>query len=178
MTFTKEEYLALLEKLANSQYDGDEEEFIPASYESSYTWVPPKPPSKIDKLKKMLTQNTSVYDVTNHKREKLVSDVLMFTNFKVGNMFLRITKYAQQPDSNEPITMDVVILDTMTRTTNGHPCNMEVKVNVKKDSRFAGRPWLKHFTGQGGMIGFGLNEETVADILRWLQAIHKMTAFL
>lgn len=62
------------------------------------------------------------------------------------------------------------------RTPSGNPCNMDYRINLHKDNRFTNRPWLNEFGPQGEADDVPI--ETVVDIIRWLQALKRMNAFL
>jgi len=171
-TFTKEEYLALVEKLAEDHYgdDGDNEPI------TEMEWIP----SESDYARKVhLVNKDGTIDLITAKKDK-VRKVLLeykYANLAIGNFLIRITNYHGKPNSKTgaDISLDISLYQKVSRTPNGGPCNMLNKFDVFRDSRFEGRPWLTHFNGYGA---HKVPLETMVDIIRWIQVIQNLTAFL
>src|SRR5579871_6139835 len=90
-TFTKQEYLELVSKLAEQQYDqlsdDDEEEYI--------EWIPSEPEIK-EKLVRL--RSDAITDLTNAKKGDLPDLIFKTTNLKIHNFTIKITNYNGEPD--------------------------------------------------------------------------------
>lgn len=170
---SKEDYLRLLEQYANDQY-GNEDPILNID-DFQDAWIPAESPAK----ERMITANAyGSIDLTNVKKEKIIEALYKCTNLKIGNFLIKITRYSGQPDKNNQgpdLTMDVSIWEDKFKTPSGNPCKMTYRVNFKKDTRFDTRPWAKLF---GNGSASKVPNETVIDIIRWMQALNRMTAFL
>lgn len=167
-SFTNQEYLELCRALAEAQYDSTEEEEL-----VEMEWIPSEPPAK----KRFAPNTNGTIDMTD-TRSNLIRNLLWkCTNIKVGNFKIKINSYTGEPGQHGAlVSMRLSVWEEKHKTPNGHPCRMDFPVNWAKDNRFTGRPWLKYFTGgyENGTIPI----DTVVDIIRWMQAIKKLTAFL
>lgn len=166
----EEEYIKILQDLVEHQYsDGPEENEVPPE-----AWVPSE--SIIAKRAKRITPNYyGSIDVTNFKKDKIKDAIYQCMNIKVGEFLIKITSYNDLYIDKEK-TMNIAIWEKRYRTPSGNPCNMEFKANLLKDTRFTSRPWLNLFTNGGSAIRVPM--DTLIDIIRWLQAIKRMTVFL
>lgn len=167
-TFTKEEFLRLIERLNDAQY-GDEE--IDYSDEEVWTSSAPKP--------KKQPENNGTINLINLKREKIQEAIYKCTNLKIDNFTIRVTKYhglADKQGKGSNLFVDLAFFQEVFRTPSGAPCKMTYKFDVLKDNRFTERPWLNH-CGPGG-VATKVPIETAVEIVRWFQGIIRMTAFL
>jgi hypothetical protein len=170
-SFTNQEYLELCQRLVDQQY----EDLVDETPAIDNEWIPAEPEFKWKKKFKP-NVNGSI-DMTDTK-SNLIRDLLWkCTNIKVGNFKIRISSYTGEPGQHGAlVSMRLEVWEERHKTPNGHPCKIDFPVNWTKDTRFTGRPWLKYFTN--GYSGGTIPIDTVVDIIRWMQAIKKLTAFL
>lgn len=169
-SLTDQEYLDLIQKLVDSQYDEaiedydiDKMEWIPAEAEIK---------AKIPKL-----NNRGMIDLTNVKSSKLKEEILKCGNLRVGNFKVVLTHYHQVPShTGAQFCVDLEVREEKTKTPSGQDCRVDFRADLLKDSRFKGRPWLKYFTS--GSCGSNIPIDTVVEIVRWMQAVKKLSAFL
>lgn len=172
-TFTKQEYLELVSKLTEQQYDQlaeeDEEEYI--------EWTPSEPEIK-EKLVRI--RSDAVTDLTNAKKKDLANLIFKSTNLKIHNFTIKITTYHGEPDEKgATLNVGFTLYHEVNETPNLHaPCRMTYPCNVYKDSRFKGRTWLKFFDVATGSHATNIPTETLIDIIRWIQVVVKYPAFL
>jgi hypothetical protein len=171
-TFTKEEFLRLVERLTEQQYGGEIDE--PESEET--VWMPADPPAK-DKIK--YPSSNGVIDLTNVKKDKIKDALYKCTTLKVGHFTVKISKYHGYPDKNgkgQDLKLDLTFWHEVYRTPSGAPCRMTYKLDVAKDNRFSNRPWLSYLSGTSAARNVPI--DTAVDIIRWFQGVIRMTAFL
>lgn len=166
---TNEEYLALCQKLVDQQYDDAVDDYDISKME----WMPAESEIK----EKMLKINRNgMIDLTHVKSTKIKEEIFKCGNLKVGDFKIIISQFNGIPSQEkDKLTCSLRLMGHQSKTMNGMPCNMDNDVNLKKDNRFNGRPWLKHFNSS---YADNVPIDTVVDIIRWLQAIKKLTAFL
>lgn len=163
----KENYIKLLEQLTAEQYDTEDEiSCIPED-----VWMPAESEAKI-KLKN-ITFN-GVIDCTNMRSNDIKTVISKTKNIKVGNFLIKINDYYGE----DPIikrNLSIEVYERLYKTPTGQPCNMDFKVDLTMDSRFAGRPWLTYFNGSWAK---DIPIENIIDIIRWMQVLKKLTCFL
>lgn len=172
MTLSKEEYLKLLEEVANQEYNDDLEELGPID-EGAWIWA--DPPAK-DKMR--IHNSYGTCNAMGLKKDKIQEMLYKYKNIQVGHFLIRIDEYHGYPDKfgkGTDLTMDIEIWERRFKTPSGMPCQMDYRVDLSQDNRFFGRPWLLLFKGSSASK---MPVETVVDIVRWMQAIKKMSAFL
>ena len=167
-SFTNQEYLELLQKLVDSQYDDAIEDYNIDDME----WIPSEP-EIIKKKKKEVNHNVSI-DLTNVKARFIEREVHRYGTLKVGDFKIIIFEFNEDPDGYQP-SCNLKVVVHQSQTMNGFPCNMDTDLNITKDDRFQGRPWLKYFSYNRAD---GVPIDTVVEIVRWMQVIKKLTAFL
>ena len=171
-TILPDEYLALLKMLADTQYD--EEEYVP----EPEPWMDADSQA-LEKMRKARVTATelSTIDMTDMKSAKIKDMLTKHKNIKVGNYSIKIRKYDGHlhEDPNHPITVDVEVWIKKFKTDIGNPCNMDYRVDFSKDSRFAPCAWLKHFKGSSGTK---IPLDTLHEIIRWLQAIKRLSGLM
>jgi hypothetical protein len=169
-SFTNKEYLDLLQRLVEQQYSDAVDDYDVESME----WIPSEP-----EIKQKIHQASSsgMIDLTNVKSSKIKEELLKCTNLRVGAFKIRIKRYNGVPSQKgAQMTVDMEIWETRTRTPAGNPCNIDYPMKFAKDSRFSNRPWLKYF--DQGNFAINVPIDTAVEIVRWMQGIHKLTAFL
>jgi len=174
---SKEEYLKLLEDLANDQYGYDdppeEEPYIPDE-----AWIPSESVAK--EMIRMKSLHGKI-DVTKFRKDKIQDALYKCMNVQVGDFLIKIDSYHGYPDKfgkGANLTMDIEVWEKRYRTPSGAPCNMDFRIDWSKDDRFFTRKWLSYFQGGASSAAANVPVETVIEIVRWMQAIKKMGAFL
>lgn len=169
-SFTDQEYMELCQKLVDQQYDTDA--FDDHNIDD-IEWMPAESPAKEKMLK---INHNGMMDLTHVHSSKIREEIFKCGNLKVGDFKIIIDHYSGVPSQEgAKLSCSLQVLGHQSRTMNGMPCNMDNGIDLKRDNRFNGRPWLKYFTGS---YAYNVPIDTVVDIVRWLQAIKKMTAFL
>lgn len=172
-SLTDKEYMELCLKLVDEQYDDAIEDYDIDKME----WIPAEPEVK----KNIPEPNTwGMIDLTNVLSVKIKEEIMKCTNLKVGTFKVKITRYNGVPSQQgTKLCMDLEIKENRTQTPNGVSCGpsgVEYPINLHKDSRFKGRPWLKYFTDKGYATNVPI--DVVVEIIRWFQAVKKLSAFL
>lgn len=169
-SFTDQEYLALIQQLVDQQYDDAIDDYDIAKME----WAPAEP-----EIKKKLEQPNyaGMIDLTTVKSGKIKEEIMKCANIKVGAFKIVVGRHNLVPSQQGgKIAFDLEVREEKSKTPSGMPCRVDYRVDLSKDSRFRGRPWLKYFMGNG--VATNVPVDTVVDIVRWMQAIKKLTAFL
>lgn len=163
----KSDYQKLLEQIAAEQYDtNDEEPLIPEE-----AWIPAE--SNVKNKLKNITFN-GVIDCTKLRSKDIKGAIGKAKNLQVGTFLIRIEDYCGE----DPLIqgkLSIEIWERLSRTPTGQPCNMDYRADLTLDTRFTGRPWLKYFHRSWAT---DVPIENIIEIVRWMQAIKKLTAFL
>lgn len=160
---TKEEYIAMVAKLVDQQYgreldnDDDEPHHLSGSPE-----IPTRP------------NPNSIINITDHKRNDIPIELLRACNFKIGNFLIKIHHNMTNEDGYACYSFK--LFEESPYTYLNRPSIKTTKITPCNDSRFDGRSWLSYF-GQRSFAEQMIVSELL-DMIRWLQAIGKMTAFL
>jgi hypothetical protein len=169
-SLTDKEYLELLSKLVDQQYDDAVDDYDIDKME----WFPAESEAK----QKMVRQVNSkgMIDLTHVKSSLIKEEIHKCGNIKVGIFKIVIRRYSEVPSQKGvQLCCDLKILIHQSQTMNGFPCNMDNDIDLTKDSRFKERPWLKYFRFN---YADNVPIDTVVEIVRWLQALKKLSAFL
>ena len=172
----KDEYLKILQDLVDQQYsDPDTQDTI----QPEDPWIYAESPL-LDRVKKSKPNYYGVIDISNFKRDKIRDALYDYMQLRVGEFLIKISAY--QGESNKKTaddsktTVNVALWEKKYTTPSGNPCNMDFKFNIQKDLRFQGRSWLPLFNSSGS--GHKIPIATMIDVIRWMQAVKRMTAFL
>ena len=162
---TKSEYLQLIQEAYNSDNVED-------TYDvNCIAWTPSEP---IKKKPPTLIEHTNATSIKGSAIAKIVKTSKQIT---VGKFLVFVKSRTIDLDGYN--LLDITVYETRFKTNTGLPCNLQLKVNIVKDNRFQGRPWQKYFAkGFSGDFGKNIPENVAVDIVRWLQAITKLPAFL
>jgi len=109
-------------------------------------------------------------DATNLKKIAINKIIYNYQQITVGNFMI----VASQNTSTD--TFNLVIHEKVFKTISGLPCNIQNKVKISKDDRFNGKSWAKEFNSVWGAKN--ISPADYVDIVKWLQAITKLTCFL
>src|SRR5208283_297708 len=168
---SKEEYLRLLQDYVDRQYDDAIDDYNIEEME----WIPAEPEIE----KKTVKANTNgTIDLTDVKSDKIREELFKCTNLRVGKFKIRINRYQglPTPDGSQ-VAMNLEVWEERSQTPNGHPCKIDFPVVFHKDKRFIGKPWVaKYFNNRG--ICHNVPTDVVVEVVRWMQALKKLTAFL
>jgi len=156
----------------NNDYKKLIEEFYHAQYsscdklaEEQNIWYPDNRGSeKLDELKS-LKEKQLIIDATSYSLEEMKNKINSFRNVRIGNFRLQILNI----NAN---AMNILIFEEQKKKS----ANITVKVNPNKDSRFLGRSWVTYFNQFNE--GKNIPLEEIPNILKWLQIIHRLPAFL
>lgn len=168
-SFTKREYLDLVQKLVDRQYDDAVDNYDIEQME----WIPSEP-----EIKQKIHQanNAGTIDLTHVKSSKIKEEILKCSNLRVGAFKVRVVRYNGVPSKNgAQMALSLKVWEERNQTPSGMQCQMDYPMHFNKDNRFDGRPWLKYFQDN---TAHNVPIDTVVEIVRWLQAVHKLTAFL
>ena len=156
MTLTKEEYLELVIKLVDQQYGNK----IDTVYEDK---IPSKPDSN------------SIIDVTSYKKPDIIAALLRCSNLKIGNFIIKIDSYSYKEDGYS-MKYDLRIFEESPHIYLNRPCKKTTKLVPANDSRLDSRPWAVYFSQ--GSFAVSVPQDSLLDIIRWLQAMGKIAAFI
>lgn len=163
--YTKEEYLKLVSRLMEDHDSDDPEDKDP--------WIP-----AISNIKdKMINAraNSNSIDLSNASKQEIMVGVKIYNNIKIEKFSIKMHSHMDA----DKRTFDIWIYEESDKSLNGAPGKMIYKINLGKDDRFSDRPWLNYFYNNTiTSRGIAVPEEVVCDIVRWLQAINRMKAFL
>lgn len=169
-SLTDQDYLELIQKLVDSQYDEAIDDYDITKME----WAPSEP-----EIKQKIHQASSagMIDLTTVKSSKIKEEILKCTNLRVGSFKIRIKRYNGVPSQQGmQMTVDMEVWEERTKTPSGMPCKIDYPMIFVKDNRFINRPWLKYF--DQGNFGTNIPIDTAVEIVRWMQAVKKLSAFL
>ncbi len=171
---TKEEYLKLIQKAyhQDDELDDGEELF----------WIPAKPEIK-KKLQNLIKPNGDI-NATKMKKAEFSKLINKHNRITIGNFMVHIKSIVNPTgidnvvedavEITEETKYNIVLYEVKKTTPSGMPCNIQVKLNIAKDNRFDDRQWAKGFTQLGGSV----SDKTLIELLKWMQAITKLPAFL
>ena len=167
-SFTNEEYLALCTKLLEEQYDEALDDYNIEDME----WTPSETEVKVKREK---ANSNGMIDLSEVKSNLIKPQLFKCTNFKVGFFKLRISHFNEK-ESDDKAVFSVEVWEERHKTPNGMPCKIDFPMVFAKDTRFKDRPWLKHF--QGGSFAYQMPIDTLVEVIRWMQIVKKLSAFL
>lgn len=163
MTLTKEEYIALIAKLVDQQYGKEiEQEDEDRGQVSGSPEVPNRP-----------NPNT-IIDVTTYKRNDIEPALLKSANLKVDSFIIKIHHYTTTNDGYECYSLR--LYEESPHVYLNRPCTKTTKIKPDQDNRFDSRTWANYFNGRD--FATAMPHLELLDMIRWLQAIGKMGAFL
>lgn len=164
-TFDKEEFLRLVKLITEQQYNSDLSEEIQKD-----NWIEERVETIKGKMKQK--ENNGILDLSNAKRAQIINQLHNYRNLKIGNFFIKISKY--RGDVDKQIKLDIYIYEEQ-RKLNSKYGNLTNKIDPLKDSRFSTASWIQYF--DQFKLGNNVPMDKIPDIVRWLQAIQKLTCF-
>jgi len=168
----KQEYLDFINKLLDQQYNDDE----PEVKEEDSHWMPAESPLK-DKIPIGVLSGTM--DLTDARKEKINTALANASNFKVDHFLVKVKRNQLNPKTNSLTlnpTLDIELYEERFKTPSGNPCRMTYRLDIGKDSRFTQCKWANYFGA--GSTARNVPKEVFIDIIRWMQALKRLTAFL
>lgn len=154
-SLSAEEFLKLIEE---SQDQDFEEEVANNTYKAG------KPISGIDR---------KVLNATELKKKDIIDALCSCTNISVGEFLIRIDAYRGSPQTNgSDLNLDVTLFEKISQN-NSYINN---RINTSIDDRFKNRHWSEYFDTNGK--AFNIPADTIVDVVKWLQALTKLTIFL
>jgi hypothetical protein len=158
---TKEEYLELINKILEGSYSDLEEEKEEVKLEGA--WIPAKP--NLPAIK------PGIIDLTSTKSKDILDSLKKGERFRIGKFTIRLNH-----SFNREVAKIEIWEDKTITTPAGRPFATTVNISVKEDDRFTNCSWIKYFTY--GYSAFQVPIEVSCEIIRWLQAVTKLAAFL
>jgi hypothetical protein len=72
-------------------------------------------------------------------------------------------------------TYTAKLYERKNKTPNGFSCSIDVMIDVPSDNRFNTSSWSSLFRGK---TGYGLTNDDVIDLCKWLSAVRTLTSFI
>lgn len=165
---TKDEYLALVTKFVDEQYG---KEIDPIEDHPTFDTI------KHGKDRIVLNSNT-VINATNFKKEEIKDAILRAANLRVDNFLIKVIKhnYNSEDENGIPVSYNLSIFEESPYVYLNRPSKKITKIVPSKDSRMDTRPWAQYF-GTSDQASY-MTLDSFLDMIRWLQAMSKLGAFL
>lgn len=165
--YSNQQYLEMLKKLVEEQYS-DLSEGALESYIDPQQIIMER---KVERIKNNMNNNSSqICDVTNCKRKDIEKKVANCRNFVVGNFSIRVSQV-----QNSGI-VDIDIYENKISTNFAVPSQIQHKLDILKDTRFKTCSWAKYFNHF--KRGSNIPQETLVEIIKWLQVASSIGTFL
>jgi len=158
---TKEEYLKLINEILNQDKDLDDDIDIPKE-----SWIPSEPEIKI-----LIKDLNGSIDFTNSKKSEIKKLLKNQEIIRIGKFMVKLST------TDKDNCVDIKIYEKRTVTPTGMPCNMDYTLNVKKDDRFQNCDWKSYFQ-PFSTEGIDIPREKLPDIIKYIQAVFKLPAFI
>jgi hypothetical protein len=168
---TDQEYFELIKRLVNQQYTQEEEN---VNDELAGSWIPAESEAKQKMMK--LRENTGFCDLTNVKRDKMKEFIVRSNGIRVGQFVAKIIKSSYTEKDMKDLILDITLYEEKYKTSLGNPAVLLNKINPIKDYRFSKCQWVTYWDGFN--VGKKIPIEKVLDVVRWLQGVRKLTAFI
>lgn len=171
---SKEEYLQLIESAQDDEgYDEMDNKDSPDA------WIPAESPIKWKMERTRAAASHGVIDVLKYRKEQIRDAIYKCMNLQVGEFIIHINRYNGHPKDKQlhgPLTLDINVMQERYKTPSGAPCKMSYKFDFFQDNRFSHCEWINLFASNGYANEVPI--ETVVNIVRWMQALRRMNAFL
>lgn len=170
---SKEDYWKLIESAQE-----DDDDMMGMSY-SEEAWIPAVSPAKEKMDAARAASAHGMVDVLKYRKEAVQEAIYKCMNLQVGEFIIHIKRYNGHPKDKQfvgPLTLDINVMQERYQTPSGAPCKMSYKFDFFRDNRFTNRPWLSYFDSSGNAEEVPV--ETLVEIIRWMQALRRMNAFL
>jgi len=173
---SKEDYLSLIETVHRDSEGYDELDNYNTPDEA---WIPSESPNKFRMERARAASVHGMIDVLNYRKEQIRDAIYKSMNLQVGEFIIHIRRYGGHPKDKQlygPLVLDIDVMQEKLKTPSGSPCKMSYRFDLFQDNRFAKQPWITHFNAGGSARDIPV--ETVVEIVRWMQALRRMNAFL
>jgi len=132
---------------------------------------------KVENIKNKIKRNNSVIDITLVKKDDLKSYLLKNKRFIMGKFTIELDKYIEEDKYRISLWEKRVITNT------GQPCNIDCRINLKKDERFNQCDWIKYFCNKpiariSDNWSQAITIDEVTKIVRYLQVVGKLPLFI
>lgn len=121
---------------------------------------------------------TGVTDVTNLKKDKILSAIRSGTNIMIGSFTMKIIAHVITKNKSSITNLDIHIYESISRTYSGVSCKIDNSFDILSDNRFSNKLWLKYFNPKGKGKGINVPEDVIVNIIIYLKAIQKFSAFV
>jgi len=161
---TDEEYISLCISLNEKQYGNSIEDY-------DMEWIPSEP-----EVKKPKNTANNYINLTTAKLDEINEKIFIFNNLQIAQFKIYINRYNGVPSSKgTTMTTDIICYEQKLKTPSGMPCKMEFPINFVSDNRFNNKSWITYFNGNKA---HNIPIEKLIDIIRWFQALDKLSAFI
>lgn len=167
LSFTSQEYYDLIKNLVDQQYQD-------SSYSENDNVIPEEAWIPAESQKKNKPRN-EVVNLTNTKSDKIRDLIGKSDAIKVGEFLIKIIAINYCKQNTFDFKIDICIYEEKEYAQNGTPCKILHKLDSTKDIRFSQCKWNLHFNQF--KCGKSITQDVMVNIIRWLQALHKLTAF-
>lgn len=160
---TEQEYMDLILKYSSDEPDDD-----PTLEDVIYN----RPQNNV-------VRNAGVIDLTKGNKDKIIQAIIKSNNIRVYEFLIKIDARIMIDVNTKKSSniYDIVIYEENGKNHFGMPNKLLSKVNPTSDKRFEDRVWTKYFNN-GIKKGMSIDLETMYDIIKWLQMIKKLSAFV
>lgn len=172
---SKEEYLRLIESVDADSEGYDELD----NYDIPEAWIPATSPNKEKMECARAASAHGIIDVLKYRKEQIRDAIYKCMNLRVGEFIIHIKRYNGHPKDKQlhgPLTLDINVMQEKYKTPSGAPCKMSYRFDFFQDNRFTNCKWISLFDSGGNARDIPI--ETVVEIVRWMQALRRMNAFL
>ena len=166
---SNEEYLELITRLTKEQYDDAEPMAQPDPFERGLRQL-----ERAVKAKLKIPANSQYkIDASDFKLDQIKPILTQTDKIQVNNFTVDVIS---RPLSDKgEYQLNILIWEKRFKTPSGNPCNIDYRILVNKDKRFATRKWAEFFKGSYSGV---VSVDTVVDIIRWMQMLKRLPAFL
>ena len=164
-TFTKEEYFELCKKLLE---ENEELNYNDLENLENSSWIPGESEHKA-KIK--LSLNDKIVDLSKTKSSEIKEKIKDCVNIRVEDFLIR------SRNSNDDF-ITFYIYEEKKVTPSGNSCKMSYKINLLKDTRFNKCSWISYVMKYDTNTINNMPKEELVNVVRWLQGICKMKAFM
>lgn len=168
---TDQEYFELIKRLVNQQYTLEEES---VTNDLTGSWIPAESEAKQRMMR--LKENTGFCDLTNIKKNKMREFIVKSNGIKVGQFVAKIIKSEYSEKDMKDLVLDITLYEEKYKTSSGNPAVLLNKIDPVKDFRFSKCHWVTYWNTF--QVGKKIPIEKVLDVVRWLQGVRKLTAFI
>ena len=158
-----EEYIKLINEIINM--DSELDDGLPSCWEQD---------NCVEEIKsKMHHGIRGSINLSTAKRSEIIKLLKNQEIIQVYTFMIKLNEIDGIDDS-----FDVKIYERRTKTPTGAQCNIDYILKVAEDSRFQNCDWAKYFIGKFDSTGRKVPKSKLPEIIKYLQAVYKIPAFL